>query len=77
LEPPPTWAPCDLENPCVELSPPEPEPEPEPAPNAEGPEASCALSPTRSGRVFAWCVALGATLLLLRQRRMPKRIHHR
>ena len=75
LEPPPAWAPCNAQNPCVELM--EPEPEPGPEPKTDGPGESCALSPAPAGGLAAWSCALGAALLVLRRNRMAKRIHHR
>jgi hypothetical protein len=74
LEPPPAWAPCDAQNPCVELMPPEPEPEPEP--KADGPEATCTLSRAPSSGPSAWSCALGAALLILRRRRIETKGRH-
>jgi hypothetical protein len=74
-EPPPAWAPCDVQNPCVELMP--PEPEPEPTPNADGPDETCALARTPGASVSAWSCALATAFLLLRRRHLAQRNRHR
>jgi len=66
-EPPPAWAPCDAETPCIELTPPEPEPDSEP--KADGPGETCTLAHARRPGVSVGSCALGAVFWLLRRRR--------